>query len=473
MCEKIITKLEDIDQIKSEVHKITQSVEKIDCVSANENYKENKAQNLMNNEKLAENYKEIQKVKFQGIEICKTVDSLNIKTTNIEQKVQEIKEEINPQIKEMNQNVHVENSELKQLENSTKEIKEKILEEINRNFMDLRIGIKTNFKTLERIQELDMIKNIQVLTTMAIQYGQIMTRIEEGTIKEIHMEIRVTDRTNHLFYKNYLNMGTHENRRSLTISAWNVRGLGDKIQDELFIDKIQSDINILLETWKGECKDYKILSYNTISKIRKKKKKNARRHSGGIIVYYKKEIAKGITNINGTKSQNRLWLKLEKEFFGFKEDLYLCAIYVPPINSNYFENDYNLLENEISTYARQGRILLMGDMNARTGKCPDFITGDSCQINNFDAENLIPDYYEVDTEIARNNQDNVTNVQGKSLLELCTASRLRILNGRFIMDSLGYYTYMSINGYSAVDYALISESLLSSVKYFKTDDFTL
>ncbi|CAC5383994.1 unnamed protein product [Mytilus coruscus] len=28
-----------------------------------------------------------------------------------------------------------------------------------------------------------------------------------------------------------------------------------------------------------------------------------------------------------------------------------------------------------------------------------------------DAENLIPDYYEVDTEISRNNQDNVTNVQ--------------------------------------------------------------
>ncbi|CAG2210743.1 unnamed protein product [Mytilus edulis] len=114
----------------------------------------------------------------------------------------------------------------------------------------------------------------------------------------------------------------------------------------------------------------------------------------------------------------------------------------------------------------------MGDMNARTGKCPDFITGDSCQINNFDAKNLIPNYYEVDTEISRNNQDNVTNVQGKSLLELCIASRLRILNGRFIGDSLGYYTYMSINGYSAVDYALISESLLSSVKYFKTDDFT-
>ena len=36
-----------------------------------------------------------------------------------------------------------------------------------------------------------------------------------------------------------------------TISAWNVRGLGDKMKDDLFRNKIQSDINILIETWKG------------------------------------------------------------------------------------------------------------------------------------------------------------------------------------------------------------------------------
>lgn len=29
-------------------------------------------------------------------------------------------------------------------------------------------------------------------------------------------------------------MGTHENKRYLTISAWNVRGLGDTIQDDFF-----------------------------------------------------------------------------------------------------------------------------------------------------------------------------------------------------------------------------------------------
>lgn len=29
-------------------------------------------------------------------------------------------------------------------------------------------------------------------------------------------------------------MGIHENKRHLTISSWNERGLGDKIQDDFF-----------------------------------------------------------------------------------------------------------------------------------------------------------------------------------------------------------------------------------------------
>jgi hypothetical protein len=36
----------------------------------------------------------------------------------------------------------------------------------------------------------------------------------------------------------------------------------------------------------------------------------------GIIVYYKKTISRGVTYVNyGSKSENRLWLKLDKSFF--------------------------------------------------------------------------------------------------------------------------------------------------------------
>ncbi|CAG2224327.1 unnamed protein product [Mytilus edulis] len=233
---------------------------------------------------------------------------------------------------------------------------------------------------------------------------------------------------------------------------------------------IKSDINILLETWKGECKEYNIPGFNTFSKIRKKKKK-AKRHSGGILVYYKKIYSKGISHIQeGTNSQNRLWLKLDKNFFGLTHDLYLCAVYIPPVNSTHYENDYTQLEKEISTYSNKGQIALIGDFNSRTSSHPDFIENDDPDLFNIHSQNILPQNYDVDQFLKRNNQDKILNAQGNNLLELCLSSRLRILNGRYIGDSLGYFTCFTPNGLSTVDYAIVSKSLLTSVIYFKTNE---
>jgi predicted nucleic acid-binding protein len=130
------------------------------------------------------------------------------------------------------------------------------------------------------------------------------------------------------------------------------------------------------------------------------------------------------------------------------------------------------LEGEVSTFSSKGKIVLIADFNSRTGQNPDFIEKDSPQINDFDGVDLLPPDYVTDTELKRVNQDFIINSHGKKLLDLCLSSRLCILNGRFLGDSLGYFTYMSNNGFSSVDYAILSESLLPSVKYFKTNDFT-
>ena len=104
------------------------------------------------------------------------------------------------------------------------------------------------------------------------------------------------------------------------------------------------------------------------------------------------------------------------------------------------------------------KIVLIGDFNSRTGQNPDFIEKDSSQINDFDGVDLLSPDYVTDTELKRVNQDFIINSHGKTLLDLCLSSRLRILNGRFLGDSLGYFTYMSNNGFSSVDYAILSES---------------
>jgi len=74
----------------------------------------------------------------------------------------------------------------------------------------------------------------------------------------------------------------------ITISSWNIRGLGDKYIEEDFLKNIKYDINVILETWKGESVDSQIEGFVTISKSRRKKHTKSRRHSGGIIIYIKK-----------------------------------------------------------------------------------------------------------------------------------------------------------------------------------------
>ena len=254
-------------------------------------------------------------------------------------------------------------------------------------------------------------------------------------------------------------------------SAWNIHGLGDKINDDEFREKINSEINILLETWTGSNKNYELPDFLTISKCRKKKKKS-RRHSGGIIVYYKKSISHGIQYLeNGSKSENSLWIKLDKSVFSFDQDIYICAVYIPPVTSTHYNSDYVELENEITLFSMKGKILLIGDFNSRTGTSPDYITNDSDDLNNFNNENLLPDNYSVDTDLNRHNQDNICNDQGRNLLDLCIASKLRILNGRYVGDSLGYFTCLTVNGLSTVDYGVLSESLLPSVLYFTNQEF--
>ena len=255
----------------------------------------------------------------------------------------------------------------------------------------------------------------------------------------------------------------------LSISSWNINGLGQKYRDEDFLNQINYDINIILETWKGDCPDIDVPNYVSFSKCRKKNKR-AKRSSGGIIVYCKKEIIKGITYLkNLTKSENRMWLKLDKNFFGIEYDIYICGVYIPPINSPHYEDEYQKLEGEINLLTNKGKIFLTGDFNSRSNIYPDFIVDDD---NNENLSNILPDNYKSDYFLPRKSLDKVINNQGRALLDLCASARLRILNGRFIGDLLGYFTCINSRGSSVVDYAVASVDLLSSVKYFNVKNPT-
>lgn len=117
----------------------------------------------------------------------------------------------------------------------------------------------------------------------------------------------------------------------------------------------------MIETWKNNDSDIQISGYKNYHICRTKKNK-AKRNSGGIIVYIKKYIEKGIVFLEKfSKSQNRLWLKLDKSFFFLlKDDLYICGVYIPPKNSPHYNQEYEGLELEMSTVLSKGKIIVNG-----------------------------------------------------------------------------------------------------------------
>ena len=133
----------------------------------------------------------------------------------------------------------------------------------------------------------------------------------------------------------------------------------------------------------------------------------------------------------------------------------------PPLNSTYFSPDiFEELEKDISFFNSQGSILLLGDLNARTGKYND-------HLEMTDKNYLEIDMFENTENISqRNNCDNILNNHGKIVLQICKSFDLRILNGRRKGDSLGNVTFHGRNGVSTVDYIICDELLFREIDFF-------
>lgn len=77
-------------------------------------------------------------------------------------------------------------------------------------------------------------------------------------------------------------------------------------------------------------------------------------------------------------------------------DIFLCAVYIPPLNSTHYNKDYEILQSDIRKFSNLVKIALIGDFNSRIAKLPDFIENDTLDFNE---NNLLPDDYLVDQHI--------------------------------------------------------------------------
>ncbi|CAG2242681.1 unnamed protein product [Mytilus edulis] len=154
----------------------------------------------------------------------------------------------------------------------------------------------------------------------------------------------------------------------------------------------------------------------------------------------------------------------------------MVFIYIPPENSIFYSNQnttngIDILEEalfEVESLYDNCEILMAGDFNSRTSELNDFVTEDKPNYipglqyiinNDHDSKSFI-------TQCKRSNKDKITNNFGRSLIQLCCAKDLYILNGRKHNDRDGEFTYMCANGASVIDYIISSYNIFRWISHF-------
>jgi exonuclease III len=124
----------------------------------------------------------------------------------------------------------------------------------------------------------------------------------------------------------------------ISITSWNVNGLyrrsnGErlcKLDDDSVHTFMKSDIVCLSETHATKQDILKHEGYKCYTSCRPKE---TNKPSGGLAIFIRKVHV--TVKVIDKSYPDLLWLKLDKSFFHFSRDLYICFLYISPINPCY------------------------------------------------------------------------------------------------------------------------------------------
>ena len=171
----------------------------------------------------------------------------------------------------------------------------------------------------------------------------------------------------------------------------------------------------------------------------------------------KKEISDYFRKIE-CEIENVLMFRVDGTLISAARDILIIFVYIPPKGSPFYDtmddsDGISILDKCITeaTYTHPDcALLIAGDLNSRTGSLN---TNDNCDI--FDVMSSL-------TNDSRQSQDLSMNEFGHSLMVLCSAYDLTILNGALGEES-GKFTYVSPTGNSVVDYYIASRDIVNAV----------
>jgi len=199
-----------------------------------------------------------------------------------------------------------------------------------------------------------------------------------------------------------------------------------------------NDVICITESWLSEIESKSLsrdLENNfTVFYSCRRKNKRAKRDSGGIIIFIKRTLSEHFTVIQ-QQDEDIVWLKINKNISNYTSDIYMCCTYISPRSScRYVGEDTSKLEilhNDVIKYKCIGHVIILGDLNCRTGTVSDL--ADPPGLNNFV---VIPNYEQtrtIDDIIKESNNnikkqrissDTIVNGNGRELLSLCKTNHI-------------------------------------------------
>ena len=268
----------------------------------------------------------------------------------------------------------------------------------------------------------------------------------------------------------------------LKLCTWNVNGLAEwKEQYKEFIELLnKNDIVCITESWKNETQ-VKLLERevsNTFSIIYscRRKNKRAKRDSGGIVVFIKNYLS-GCIKTKDISDEDIIWLTVDKLYTNYLMDTFVGCSYISPKTSCRYADDdrskLDIVREGIIKYKDKGHVMLMGDLNCRTGTADDYIPND--ESTNFINIPIDIPTIEIDDIISngtvnilksRISPDKLLNEYGRELLAICKSNNMFIVNGQIGDSPDGNFTCHTSNGQSVVDYFIVDSELLSNVTEF-------
>lgn len=167
------------------------------------------------------------------------------------------------------------------------------------------------------------------------------------------------------------------------------------------------------------------------------------RVGGGVGVLVKSELSPKLLS---SKNENLLWVELGSGL------VYIAVVYLlPKDRKKVNEAVLDELEAGVLKWSAKGRVVVLGDFNARLGRLPNRV---------YDPEDKVVDL----VEIKRESVDRTVDAAGRRLLERMNALGLVLLNGT---SGKAEWTSFQYNGEAVVDFAWVHVNHWREVKEFK------